>query len=357
MPLPSELPVVQAPMAGGPSTPELTAAVSDAGGYGFLAGGYLSAAELAELIATTRALTGRPFGVNLFVPSAPGDPASVAGYARALQPEADRLGVPLGEPRWDDDDYPAKLAVLEAARVDLVSFTFGCPSQQVVERLHRAGSQVAVTVTAVPEARAAVAAGADLLVVQGTEAGGHQGSFTVEEVSGEGRAQAAAQAAEIAPNHRPLLAILAELRDTVALPMIGTGGVMSGADAAAVLDAGAVAVQIGTALLCTPEAGTSAVYRLALRDPGLSDTIVTRAFSGRYARGLANRFAAVHHAQAPQAYPEVHYLTRPLRAAATRAGDADVPNLWAGTGWRQLTAEPAAVIVGRIAAQARSAAC
>jgi nitronate monooxygenase len=342
--LPSELPVVQAPLAGGPSTPALTAAVSAAGGYGFLAAGYLSAGELSELITATRALTGRPFGVNLFVPSAPGDPDEVAGYARTLRPEADRLGVALGEPRWDDDDYPAKLAVLATARVHLVSFTFGCPSEQVVERLHRVGSQVAVTVTSEVEARSAVAAGADLLVVQGTEAGGHQGSFAAE------------PAGRLAANHRPLLATLAELRETVDLPMIGTGRVMSGADAAAVLNAGAVAVQIGTALLCTPEAGTSAVYRQALRNPRFSDTIVTRAYSGRYARGLVNRFAVEHHAQAPQAYPEVHYLTRPLRAAATRAGDADVPNLWAGTGWRQLTVEPAGAIVGRIAAQARSAA-
>ncbi|HJQ00342.1 MAG TPA: nitronate monooxygenase [Jatrophihabitans sp.] len=342
MTLPSELPVVQAPMAGGPSTAELTAAVSAAGGYGFLAAGYLSAAGLSGLIAATRALTGRPFGVNLFVPSAPRDPVDVAGYAELLQPEADRLGVALGEPRWDDDDYPAKLSVLEDAGVHLVSFTFGCPSEQVVERLHRAGSQVAVTVTSTPEARLAMAAGADLLIVQGTEAGGHQGSF-VEVPAGE-----------IAANRRPLLAILAELRETAQLPMIGTGGVMSGADAARVLHAGAVAVQIGTALLCTPEAGTSAVYRDALQDPSFADTIVTRAYSGRYARGLVNRFALEHHDQAPQAYPEVHHLTRPVRAAATRAGDADVPNLWAGTGWRQLTVEPAAVIVSRIAAQARS---
>jgi nitronate monooxygenase len=342
--LPSELPVVQAPMAGGPSTAELAAAVSAAGGYGFLAAGYLSAAGLSELIAATRALTGRPFGVNLFVPSAPRDPVDVAGYAELLQPEADRLGVALGEPRWADDEYPAKLGVLEDAGVHLVSFTFGCPSEQVVERLHRAGSQVAVTVTSTPEARLAVAAGADLLIVQGTEAGGHQGSFV--EV----------RASEIAANRRPLLAILAELRETVQLPMIGTGGVMSGADAARVLHAGAVAVQIGTALLCTPEAGTSAVYRDALQDPSFADTIVTRAWSGRYARGLLNRFGLEHHDQAPQAYPEVHHLTRPVRAAATRAGDADVPNLWAGTGWRQLTVEPAAVIVSRIAAQARSVA-
>ncbi|HEX4728898.1 MAG TPA: nitronate monooxygenase, partial [Jatrophihabitans sp.] len=318
--LPSELPIVQAPMAGGPSTPELTAAVSAAGGYGLLAGGYLSPAGLAETIAATRALTAAPFGVNLFVPSLPSDPATVAGYAELLQPEADRLGVPLGEPRWEDDDYPAKLELLLTGPVDLVSFTFGCPAPELVEQLHRAGSRVAVTVTSSDEAAQAEAAGADLLLVQGTEAGGHQGSFLSADQ----------------PNYRPLLELLAELHGTVALPMVGTGGIMTGSDAAAVLAAGAIAVQLGTALLGTPEAGSSPVYRQALRDSRYPETILTRAYTGRYARGLANRFALEHHDQAPRAYPEVHHLTRPLRAAATRAGDDSVPNLWAGTGWRQL---------------------
>jgi nitronate monooxygenase len=334
--LPSELPIVQAPMAGGPSTPALTAAVSDAGGYGFVAAGYLSAAGLAEAIARTRTLTGAPFGVNLFVPSPPGDPAQVADYAEALKPEAERLGVALGEARWEDDAYDAKLAVVESTHVHLVSFTFGCPTSEIIERLHLANVQVAVTVTSVLEAELAADAGTDLLIVQGTEAGGHQGSF-----------------ADLAANHRPLLTLLEEIRETTGVPMIGTGGVMTGRDAAAVLGAGAVAVQLGTALLCTPEAGTSALYRDALLDGRYPDTILTRAYSGRLARGLANRFALEHHEQAPQAYPEVHHLTRPLRAAATKAGDASVPNFWAGTGWLQVTADPAATIVRRIAAKAR----
>jgi len=325
-------------MAGGPSTPVLTAAVADAGGYGFVAAGYLSAEGLHGAIATTRRLTGAPFGVNLFVPSGPGDPAEVAAYAAALQPDAERIGVALGEPRWDDDAYDSKLDVVESTRVHLVSFTFGCPSAEIVERLHRADIQVAVTVTSAREAQLAAAVGTDLLVVQGTEAGGHQGSF-----------------ADLAVNHRPLLSVLPEIRDMSDVPMIGTGGVMTGRDAAAVLAAGAIAVQLGTALLCTPEAGTSGPYRQALRDARYPDTILTRAYSGRFARGLANRFALEHDGQAPQAYPEVHHLTRPLRAAATQAGDASVPNLWAGVGWRQLSAEPAATIVRRIATDARTA--
>ncbi len=325
-------------MAGGPSTPELTAAVSAAGGYGFIAAGYLSAEGLRQAITATRSLTGAPFGVNLFVPSAPGDPGPVAAYAESLRPESDRLGVPLGEPQWEDDAYTAKLDAVESARVHLVSFTFGCPTSETVDRLHRASIQVAVTVTGASEAEQAAATGADLLAVQGTEAGGHQGSFIDVDI-----------------NRRPLLSLLGSVREVAALPLIACGGIMSGPDAAAALGAGAAAVQLGTALLCTPEAGTSVPYRQALLDGLYPDTIVTRAYSGRFARGLANRFALEHDRQAPQAYPEVHHLTRPLRLAATRAGDTSVPNLWAGTGWRQVTTEPAATIVRRVAADARRA--
>jgi nitronate monooxygenase len=322
-------------MAGGPSTSALTAAVANAGGYGTVAGGYLTADSLREAIATTRTMTAAPFGVNLFMPSTAGDPAEIATYAAVLEPEAVRLGVALGEPRWDDDEYDAKLDVVESARVPLVSFTFGCPASDTVERLHRAEIEVAVTVTSIPEARLAVDAGADLLVVQGTEAGGHQASFL-----------------DLSANHHSLLSTLAEIRETTDLPIVATGGIMTGRDAAVALHAGAIAVQVGTALLCTPEAGTSPLYRQALLDARFDRTVLTRAYSGRFARGLANRFAVEHDREAPQAYPEVHHLTRPLRIAATRAGDSGVPNLWAGTGWRALTTEPAAGIVRRIAAEA-----
>jgi nitronate monooxygenase len=334
--LPSDLPIVQAPMAGGPSTPTLTAAVSNAGGYGFVAAGYLSVDDLREAIAKTRTLTRESFGVNLFVPSTPGSPDEVAAYATTLQPEAERLGVALGEARWEDDLYEAKLEAVESTDVHLVSFTFGCPTTAIVDRLHRADIQGAVTVTSVFEARLAAEAGADFLIVQGTEAGGHQGSYT-----------------DLSPNRTPLLSLLAEICETTDVPAIGSGGIMNGRDAAAVLGAGAIAVQLGTAFLCTPEAGTSGPYREALLRALYPETILTRAYSGRFARGLANRFALEHDGRAPRAYPEVHHLTRPLRVAATLAGDSSVPNLWAGTGWRQLRSEPAAAIVRRIAADAQ----
>ncbi len=154
------------------------------------------------------------------------------------------------------------------------------------------------------------------------------------------------------PTTVPLLSLLAEIRESTDLPLIGGGGIMTGQEAAAVLDAGALAVQLGTAFLCSTEAGTSATHRQTLLDRRYPDTIVTRAYSGRFGRGLANEFAIAHHEQAPRAYPEVHHLTRPIRAAATLMGDASVPNLWAGTGWAHVTSEPAHAIVRRIAAEA-----
>jgi nitronate monooxygenase len=333
MTVPSRLPIVQAPMAGGPSTPELAAAVNDAGGFGYVAAGYLTPDALAAVLDRTRALTSQPIGVNLFVPGpAAADEDAIAGYAQQLAPEAERFGIELGRARWDDDAYPAKLELLTRSGVHTVSFTFGCPPADDVRRVHQAGGSVAVTVTSADEAAVAAAVGADSLVVQGTEAGGHQGTFYPAE-----------------PNRTPLLEAVAAVRAAVDLPLVASGGIATAANATAALEAGAAAVQVGTALLCTPEAGTSAPYRAALLDQHYDRTLITRAFSGRWARGLANRFA-LEHPDAPAGYPQVHYLTRPLRAAATQAGDPDVPNLWAGTGWRAVRSEPAAAVIDRFAA-------
>jgi nitronate monooxygenase len=318
-------------MAGGPSTPALAAATNAAGGFGYIAAGYLSADALRDTLDRTRALTGDPIGVNVFVPgSNDADDAAIDAYARSLAAEAVRLGVAPGEPRWDDDSYEAKLDLLERTGVHTVSFTFGCPTPQVVHRLHRAGISVAVTVTGRAEAERAAGGGGDVLVVQGTEAGGHQGTFD-----------------GLVPNDTPLADALAAIK-SLELPMIAAGGIATPRDVRATLDGGTVAVQVGTILLCTPEAGTSPPYRAALLDRRYDDTTVTRAFSGRWARGLANRFA-LEHPDAPAGYPQIHHLTRPLRAAATAAGDADVPNLWAGTGWRAVTTRSAGDIIRGLA--------
>lgn len=333
--LPCELPVVQAPMAGGPSTPELAAAVSDAGGFSYVAAGYLTTDALRAALDRTRTLTAAPIGVNVFVPGRPdADADAIAAYAASLQPAAARFGVALGKPRWEDDAYRAKIDLLADAGVHTVSFTFGCPEPGVIDQLHAAGVRIAVTVTNAAEAGQAESAGADSLIVQGTEAGGHQGTFDPS-----------------APNHTLLLDAFAAIRDAARLPLIAAGGIMTADDARTALDAGAIAVQLGTALLLTPEAGTSRPYREALATARYPDTVLTRAYTGRWARGLANRFAREHD-NAPGGYPQIHHLTRPMRAAATNAGDSEVPNLWAGTRWRAAVAEPAGDVVRRIGANA-----
>jgi nitronate monooxygenase len=311
-------------MAGEPSTPALAATVSAAGGLGMLAAGYRTAAAVAAQIAAVRAATDRPFGVNLFVPDdAPPDPAAVSRYVASLAPEAARYGVALGSPRTDDDGWAEKLDLLAAARVPVASFTFGCPTAAELGRLRAAGVVTVVTVTSVAEAR--LAAGADALCVQGIEAGGHRGTFAAD------------------PGDLGLLALLPLVREVTDQPLIATGGIMTAAGVRAVLDLGAVAAQCGTAFLLADEAGTAAPHRAALADPAATTTL-TRAFTGRWARGIRNRFLS-EHADAPAGYPALHHVTRPLRAAAAAAGDPGGLNLWAGQAFPLARPAPAAEIL------------
>ncbi|MFV8050384.1 nitronate monooxygenase [Mycobacterium sp. 48b] len=313
-------PVVVAPMAGGPSTPELAAAGSNAGGLGFLAAGYLTADGLAERVTAARGLTTGPLGVNLFAPQpSAGTPEQIQAYAAQLAGEAQRYGVALGDPRYDDDAWAAKLDAVFDLRPEVVSFTFGLPSGAEISRLRGAGISTVGTVTTLDEARLAVGRGVDVLAVQGPSAGGHRGTFDPA----------------AAPASQPLEELLAEVLAAVDVPVVAAGGLVSAGDVAGVLAAGAVAVQLGTAFLLADEAGSSPVHRAALQSPEFTETVVTRAFSGRYARGLRNRFIVEHDAQAPLGYPEIHYLTSPVRKASAAAGDPQATNVWAGTGWRQ----------------------
>jgi nitronate monooxygenase len=335
-PLP-EFSVVGAPLAGGPSTPALAAAVSDAGGFGFLAAGYQTASEVAREIDEFRAATERPFGVNLFFPSRlEVDEAALTAYAESLAVEAERYGSARGEPRWSDDEWEAKLELVSAACPAVVSFTFGCPKSDVVSSLRQRGIFVWCTVTSPSEAKLAAAAGVDALVVQGAEAGGHQSSFDDTDAVPIG-----------------LLPLLQLVRAVSDLPLIAAGGIASGEGVAAVLAAGASAAQIGSALMLTPEAGTSEPHRAAFATD--APTALTRAFSGRRARGIVNRFLREHDAEAPKAYPQIHYLTAPLRAAARAAGDGDGINLWAGQAYRLAQPLSAARLVTCWGEEARAA--
>lgn len=337
-------PIVQAPMAGGVSVPQLAAAVSEAGGLGFLAAGYKTADGMYQEIKQLRGLTGRPFGVNLFMPQPEyADAAAVDVYAHQLAGEAAWYETELGDPdSGRDDGYDAKLAVLLDNPVPVVSFHFGVPKPDVLESLRRAGTFTLVTVTAPDEALAVQQAGADAVIVQGVEAGGHQGTHRDNpetDRSGIG-----------------LLALIAQVRETVSLPIVAAGGIMRGSQIAAVLAAGAAAAQLGTAFLATQESGANALHKQALTNPLFARTELTRAFSGRPARGLVNRFMREHGPYAPAAYPEVHHLTSPLRKKAAASGDAQGMALWAGQGHRMARDLPAGQLVEVLAAELAAAA-
>jgi nitronate monooxygenase len=333
-----EHPIIQAPLAGGPSTPALAAAVSQAGGLGFIAAGYRSAEQVEADIVDVRGRTDRPFGVNVFVPGRPaGDNEAVTRYASTLAGEAERLGVDAGSARYDDDAWEEKLEVVGRHRVPVASFAFGCPPAAAMSALRAQGSVCWVTVTTPAEATHAASEGADGLVVQGVEAGGHRGSFD-----------------DAQPGEIGLLALLQLVGAAVSLPLVATGGLATGRGVAAVLAAGARAAQLGSAFLRSPEAGTSAAHREALA--GDRPTALTRAFTGRTARGIVNRFMNEHGDAAPAAYPEIHHVTVPLRAAARARGDGEVINLWAGQAYRLGAGDvPAAELVRQLSQEARDA--
>jgi nitronate monooxygenase len=323
-------PLIVAPMGGGPSTPELVIAAAGAGALGFLAAGYKTPAAMVAEIAAVRAGTSEPFGVNLFVPGAPStDAGELARYLGSLAADADAVGAPLGKPAWDDDGFDEKIAVLLADPPPVVSFAFGCPPATMISALADAGCLIAVTVTNPDEAAIAAAAGAGALCVQGLEAGAHRGTFSTDGAAGQGYG---------------LLSLIGEVTGVTGLPQIAAGGIMGPDQVSAALAAGAVVVQCGTAFVRCPESGAHPLYKNALVDPRYTETTLTRAFSGRWARGLVNGFIR-DHADAPAAYPEINNATRPLRAAAAAKGDTERMSLWAGQGYRAARDRPTREII------------
>jgi nitronate monooxygenase len=331
------LPVLAAPMSGGPGSPALVTAAARAGSLGFLAAGYKTPQALADEISAVTA-AGVPFGVNLFAPNpVPVDRAEFRAYADLIAGEAARYGIALDStaPVEDDDRWAEKIDVLLAQPPAVISFTFGLPGPGALATLRRTGALLVQTVTTAGEAAAAADAGLDALVVQAAAAGGHSGTFTPRRLP------------------EPLAAadLVAAVRQAVRLPVIAAGGLATPGAVAEVIRAGAGAVAVGTALLRSDEAGTSAVHRAALADPARDGTVITHAFTGRPARGLRNEFTDRYSAVAPYGYLALHHLTSPMRRAAAAAGDPERVHLWAGTGYRHATAEPAAGILQRLAGQ------
>ncbi len=327
-------PVVGAPMAGGPSTPELVEAVAAAGAVGFLAGGYKSGEALAAQISAVRSRT-QVFGVNVFAPAPfPVDRRAFERYAAAVAPVAARYGVQLEtvQPVEDSDSWEEKVDLLVADPVPVVSFTFAIPPRSVIARLKRTGSVTAQTVTTAREAEEAQDAGVDLLVVQGLLAGGHSATTRPER----------------APDEVTLTELVTRIRAASDLPIWAGGGVGSPETLHGVLASGAEAGVVGSLLLRADESGTSRAYRDGLAALAGTETVLTRAFSGRLARGVRNEFIARFDAQAPAGYPAVHHLTSPIRRAAAEAGDWNFINLWAGASYESAQDAPARSIIEQL---------
>jgi nitronate monooxygenase len=334
------IPLVAAPMAGGPSTPALVLAAAEAGGLGLLAGGYKTPEQLAHQIAEVRAGVSpfgvNLFGVNLFAPNpVPIDKDAFVEYTESLRELAATYNLSLDEVDLleDDDEWEAKVDMLVNNPVPVVSFTFGLPHAETVRRLRKAGSLVFQTVTNADEGEQASALGVDGLVVQSYKAGGHSGTLTpatpVEQI--------------------PLAELLDRVRSSVQLPIWAAGGISTPVAVRDALAHGAEAAILGSVLLRSPESGASKTYKEALADTSRTGTVVTSAFSGRPARALRNAFVDRFHGLAPSGYPAIHHLTSPIRRAAAAANDPESINIWAGAGYRDATEEPAADILRRLA--------
>jgi nitronate monooxygenase len=336
-----KFPVIQGPMAGGATTPALVAAVSNAGGLGSLAASLLSPATIRDEVARIRSLTTAPFLVNLFVLSTPAPSEEQVNQAsELLKPIWQSLGwdaLPR-PPQWCED-FEAQFDAVVALRPAAASFTFGILSLAQVERLHDAGILVIGTVTTVAEAQAWEALGADAVVASGVESGGHRGTFLGPQE------EATLSARELWP----------QVSAAVKIPVIAAGGIMTGIDIREALALGAQAVQMGSAFLVCEESGINATYRRALLDVGDKPTRLTRAFSGRYARGIENRFMRQMEdvAKAIPAYPVQNALTTGIRAAAAAKGEPELMSLWAGTEIRRARPMPVAALMQTLVAEMR----
>ncbi|WP_165073791.1 NAD(P)H-dependent flavin oxidoreductase [Paludisphaera rhizosphaerae] len=334
-----EAPIIQAPMAG-VSTPEMAAAVSNAGGLGSIGVGAVDAEGARRMIVAVRAGTNRPFQVNVFCHRpAVADAAREASWLARLTPDFVRYGAEpparlteIYQSFLTDD---AKLAVLLDERPPVVSFHFGLPSPDRIQALRAAGVVLLATATNLEEGQAVAAAGIDAVVAQGYEAGGHRGVFD-RDADDE-------QLGTVA-----LTRLLAQKLD---VPVIAAGGIMDGAGIVASLALGAVAAQLGTAFIACPESSADAGYRAALLGPGAGQTVMTAAISGRPARCLANRFTAIGRSverwDLPD-YPIAYDAGKALHAAAKATGEFGYGAQWAGQGAPLARSLPAAELVARL---------
>ena len=330
-------PIIQAPMGGGFTPPGLAAAVTGAGGLGSIGAPYLSPEAIVETAEATRKLTGGAFGMNLFLFDPPqATNQMIARAAERLAPYCRELGIePPSLSGPAHPDIPAQMEAILAVKPAVFSFTLGMPPPWILAECRRLGILTVGTATTLAEGLALEAAGVDAVCAQGSEAGGHRGTF-------------------IGPYEEGMIGVLAltsMLAARLSVPVIAAGGIMNGAAASAMLRAGAVAVQLGTAFLTCPEAGTPTPHKQALLTPMAEHTAITSAFSGRPARGMVNRYMQELLGEDLAPFPILNAMTRGLRGAAAKAGRTEFMSLWAGQGAPLCRAMPAAELVRVLVAE------
>ena len=339
-------PIIQAPLAGGGDTPELVAAVCNAGALGFIGAAYLDPRQIQQAASSVRAKTSRPFGINLFAPQPAPDlnTAEVDVALKHLAPYFSELGLPAPSlPANPHNGFAEQFAAALESGASVFSFTFGLIPADAMKALHLRGVFVAGTATTVDEAVALERAGVDAVVTQGSEAGGHRGTFS----------------GDFDKAMVGTISLVPQVVDAVSVPVVASGGIMDGRGIAAALALGASAVQMGTAFLTCHESGVPEAYQEAILHAREDQTHVTRAFSGRPARGIANRFMNEIEATGSAApilpFPLQNALTRPLRTAAAKLGRTEFLSLWAGQGVRLTRRQPAADLIARLAQETEAA--
>lgn len=335
-----QYPIFLAPMAGGISTADLVAAVSNAGGLGNLGAGYLTPEQLRSAIREIKERTDKPFGVNLFIPELPTESdESIGQMTNCLDQYRDQFGIALHPmiPKYSES-FEEQVQVILEEKIPVFSFTFGIPPQGVIQSMKQRGIRIIGTATTVREAKQLESAGVDAIVAQGSEAGGHRGTFLKNDSD-----------ALIGT-----MALVPQIVDHVSIPVIASGGIMDGRGLAASLLLGAEAVQMGTAFLACPESGAHSAYKQKILTSDEDTTEVTRAYSGKPARGIQTDFMKdmnQYNGTIP-AYPIQNAMTRDIRQAAAKANNPEYMSLWAGQGLRLANDLPAAVIVKQTIQQA-----
>lgn len=331
-------PIIQAPLAGGGDTPELVAAVSNAGGLGFIGAAYLSPEQIVQMARAVKSQTTRPFGINLFAPSAPAAPSISPDVAmQRVAPYFAELGLPAPTlPSSPSFTFSDQLAAALETGASVFSFTFGLLPHEAMQSLKQKKIFIMGTATTVNEAIELEKAGVDAIIAQGSEAGGHRGTFH----------------GDFSASMIGTISLVPQVVDAVRVPVIASGGIMDGRGIAAALALGASAVQLGTAFLTCKESGIPEAYREAILGAKEHQTQITRAFSGRPARGIVNRFMTEvesgERGEAILPFPLQNALTRPLRTAAAKSGRAEFLSLWAGQGVRMARRQSAAELVAKL---------